>query len=678
MLQEFKNLVNQAVSQIGVHENDPIEICKYLNIDTTMGYARTWVTDKLRNNIVVILTSSNKSDSITEQTLTDLQEALIYESVLFNSDNSEYLTIIKILRSTNEPLPSFDQTEIWGKVLVFVKDYEIFNSGTYTVRNRHLREEYPKDYDLALAAIELKQMGVEVKLNDVTLEFNSGLENIAESIEKDIKKIGGILVMRSIFNHLLQNNYYFPAYSRFLVINKISNLPHQTKAMIPFGYILNLCVKYPTELPEESILKKDLQNKIDSIVKKTILLATIMKIRQYGSLENLFQPLEKLPKFVSQLALFDSVYSFPSIDLLEIIDYMKYFFLWLDSKKFSEKFGFTSHNLITVTETIEKLSTLNGPNYIYLSSLKKHLKDFDDSKITSILNYFSHEVGKVNAEYKFVTDYEKVDFGFKPLIKMSPTKFLLCDKSWCAVGFYEVFASLARELDTVENECNNQIGYALEEYIYSKLSEKNINFSHGKYADGTKPDGEVDAIIESEKDITLIEIKKKVLTRKSKTGSDIHVLIDLASSLLDAHVQTGRTELLLRTKGSIDLVEKSDSIKTVKFLDRNIERTAITQWDYGSFQDRTIINAFKKIEKKRILWEKQAIDLQAIDETFSHFPFFNCWFLSLSQLLVILRYSNNNDEFAKVLKSTKHITHGTNNFYMEFYFSHLLTLMPAT
>jgi len=260
------------------------------------------------------------------------------------------------------------------------------------------------------------------------------------------------------------------------------------------------------------------------------------------------------------------------------------------------------------------------------------------------------------------------------------------DKSWCSPSLFESLATKFR-LAKVKNFDSN-IGYALEGLIYNRLQIHNITFCHGNYTVDSI-DGECDLLIETNEAIILVEFKKKVLTRKAKSGIDIDILIDLSDSILFSQLQAGRTELVLREKGEITLTDlKTNDSKTVNWKNRTIERISLTQLDFGGFHDRTIINQFfnallthsygtyseeekiiKKfdiLKEKQQTWGEQYTKLKTLDKGFDHFPFFNCSFLNLGQLLEIINLSIDNDSFYEKLKSNKFVTFGTLDFYKEF------------
>lgn len=125
---------------------------------------------------------------------------------------------------------------------------------------------------------------------------------------------------------------------------------------------------------------------------------------------------------------------------------------------------------------------------------------------------------RANNNYFQPSDIEKVDFPFRPLIKSNKTRYVLMDKSWCAPSIFETLSTAFRQ--SKFKDYDSIMGYALENLIYKWLNAHNISYSHGSYlVDGVE--GECDILIETKEAIALIEFKKKVLTRKAKSGVDM-------------------------------------------------------------------------------------------------------------------------------------------------------------
>lgn len=84
-----------------------------MNIDCTNGYALAWVTDKLKMNIDELLVPSDNTNSISAKLLNDLRDGLIYESILDDCDNSQYLTNIEIVDNRSNGLRPLTDVQEW-------------------------------------------------------------------------------------------------------------------------------------------------------------------------------------------------------------------------------------------------------------------------------------------------------------------------------------------------------------------------------------------------------------------------------------------------------------------------------------------------------------------------------------------------------------------------------------
>jgi len=690
MINEFKTLVksvSEQISTVGPAIQDMYHYVGLLAGSTTS----LWdVKEKLSSEIELSIATTGANLNSPSLNLQSLEDLLVYDCVLYNNDNTEFLNVVSKLKKANKLSKPFEDKKSWitaircAKDMIYL-DYEVLNMNDPDEAElpmlKKLREDFPRQFDIAQASVGLRELGCEVSLNDNSILY-TGLGRIEANLEGAIRDMGGINLMRFIFTLLVEKHQYCYEFNRFVIARNMGVVPYHVEPLVPFGYLLNLAVKYPYET---KVLKTQ-RNKIDQLINTATYLSTIQNIQSYSKFDNIFSEAKNFPSYIRNLALFDTVFTFPSTDLNDVIEINRNLFKWVNQSVFAIQYGFTIDNIHEVTECIKNISSQIGPDFIYLSKIKKKLS-LSEETILLILSCLSHSPEATNSQFKEMSEYRFIDFGFKPLIKISDTKYLLCDKSWCAIGFYEAIATLVREQVPANNQSNNQIGLAIEKFVYKKLTEKGISFFNGNYVDGINPAGEVDVLIESSDCIDLIEIKKKPLTRLSRSGNDINLIVDLAQSLFDAQIQAGRTEILLRKNGRISL-EDDGNEKTIQLKNKRIERIALTQWDFGSFQDRMVINkiltildsseikliddnspdanSITKIREKQLKWKAQAEELSTIDSSFDEFPYFNCWFLSLPQLLLILRYSKDNESFHKAVSSTKHVTVSANNFYIDF------------
>jgi hypothetical protein len=190
-------------------------------------------------------------------------------------------------------------------------------------------------------------------------------------------------------------------------------------------------------------------------------------------------------------------------------------------------------------------------------------------------------------------------------------------------------------------------------------------------------------VIEVPQTIIFSEIKKKALTRPARAGSDAHLLLDLAKSLLVAQVQAGWHEVRLRQHGHLDL-ERNGTVTRLELNDRQIERVAVSLFDFGSFQDRILLKQFleatmhatfastapkldkdfAEINAALVEIHNQVAALYPGQDEINQ-PFFNCWFLSVPQVLVLLDGVTDAAGFKAALWSCRHLVTGSSDLYFD-------------
>ena len=258
-------------------------------------------------------------------------------------------------------------------------------------------------------------------------------------------------------------------------------------------------------------------------------------------------------------------------------------------------------------------------------------------------------------------------------------QYLIVDRSVCGWGYVE---SLLTALRPHHKQFDDKVGLAIESFLREELHSHGVPTVTGDY-DVSGEHGQCDIVPETPQTVFFMELKKKPLTRRARAGVDVDLLLDLAGSLLDAQAQAGWHELRLKKNGSLDLVTDGTR-QTLSLGGRGIEKIAVGMMDFGSFQDRAMLEKFMEgalnvsfssrdpVYDKRFKLINDA--LQEIRDQYSathegeseiHQPFFNCWFLSIPQLLVILDVVTDANSFREALWSCRHITTGTSDLYFE-------------
>jgi hypothetical protein len=260
---------------------------------------------------------------------------------------------------------------------------------------------------------------------------------------------------------------------------------------------------------------------------------------------------------------------------------------------------------------------------------------------------------------------------FRPFVNIGSDKLFLINSSICAMSVYEALSYRIR--DNVSN-FEEKMGDQFEKYVKYLLSQKNISFQAGKYKNGG---GECDIIVETDKKILFIEIKKKTLTRIAKSGEDVQIFIDLSKSLLDSSIQLNRHEIILHDNTKLEL-EKY----TLQSNKRDVEKMTLILHDYGTLHDYSICDQIlRNIEiggydvynqKYKNEFEKINIKSKKLREQITYInswkknnisPHFNYKFLCLSQFLIMLEESFSNESLLENYLKIKHTILYNHDFY---------------
>ena len=685
----FKMLADSAQSSLaGIDGNNLEAMYQGLGIVSKGGFARHTVSEKIYTGIAESLIPFVKD--IHGLSYNDLIKEFVYDSVMKDLDHSQYIDIVEIIRDASIRIPKGGTDQNWSDAIKHAKAHIQLSGAPYDFGS--LRNRYPQEYDTAMAAKKLSEKGCQVSIKHGSLLI-SGLEPVFQEIEKSIAEIGGLNVIANVFSYLVQNNLFNDELGRYIIAQHFNIDPSHTQPVLPFGYILNLAVKKITVKPTQPVTLKKLTAAIDHIFRTSSLLLSVFEVQRYHQLGFSFMDNGNIAKSLRDTALFDSAFTFkqgePNIEII----YLNQLFTWVDSEKFKAHYHFTIKEFLIVSKTITELCRkIHGPVTIYLSTICKKLEKMNSNTIGLILNLMSHNPEEINTGFLSFEDQDKINISSLPLIKTGNTKYLLCDINWNCPSFYECLLKLIRDL--FPDQTDRIIGPQLEELIYDGFSKNSIDYSNGKYKIGKKVE-ECDMIIEGKDTIVIFEIKKKILTAKSRSGIDTQVLIDLTGSLLKSQYQIGKAELQLRENGFIELKDNKGVVKKIELNGREIERISLSHMDYYSFQDRMLIKRlltlllttkfnllsnedaeqnkkFSEINEVSELLLAQSLRLEKLDPHFKDHAYFNCWFLSIPQLFLILKHSVDGKSFVTALKKTKHITFGSGNFYNEFYLANLL------
>lgn len=652
----------------------------YLGIPLQSTYTSTAITDELYRKIRSSFSSSSedimrKCRSLTSQ--------LIYDAELDGAPIDPYLNIAeRICDAMRSPHASTDgANDNWPAAIQYARDHA--HTSLYKVDVSRFKQEL----NLAAAAKSLLRKGYRFQRQAELLYLEPESEQrLIKRLESLIMRMGGISVLARLFRAL--QPAYSAALGRYLLNLDKGSIYRAPKSHIPCGYLLHLAVKHPWG-------KKPLRNTDDAwqeIVQLSTEYASIYDVQRFNPFALMHIAPRDLIKEFRELAIFDALFRLPQAATNTVLSMMQGLTADRDPDA-PHGVGWTIRHVQAITRfVLDFAASQNGPVWIQLDQVRKGCLEIPEAILTYLLkNALSHPVEGANQNFFKPTDAPYLDhernkvghnFYSKPLLR-SAGGYWLVDRSVCALGFLEALFTLLRGEDS---KFDGALGSAIENYLISEFSQHGIQCASGKYSVDGK-DGECDLVIETEKVVFFLELKKKPLTRNARSGSDIHLLIDLAGSLLDSQVQSGWHEVRIRKAGYLNL-QRNGNTKCIELKGRSIERLSITLLDFGVFQDRIIISRFLEACLSSTFALKPGIEGEMLEKSINSLnraaedwkeqskllygteminnPFMHCWFLSVPQLLLILDGVDGPEAFGNAMRVNRHLIMNTQDFYYEY------------
>ena len=632
--------------------------------------------------------TEEKENSIRKSKFYELKEDLINRHVLQGDNLTEYFNVFAVIRSVcNSPEKNFisiNEEEKWKRAIEISKR---FNQviGTYNESIEKLKSSWCEEFDRANSLKIMRDHGCAITINDENIEISC--DKVFNDIDREIKRIGGFTIINFLLKILDDSDKYSALFDRFL-IHQETNMLTQSKPQIPFGYLLNICAKYPhSDIPVSNI-------EIKRVISLAIIACNATYAVQHYSVWHYFNCSgENTIRMLLDVVLWDSIFSIPQVKLNYQIQFMEYLISKLDSNLFRQTVGFSLDDFLMVVNAIFNYSLKNRPTRFAPQELAEQLK-IPIYKLIIILNFLCHKKSP-NAEYILPNDTLKIDFYLKPLIRHKD-QYILVWRSWNVAALFESIATVLRK--KVVN-FDSSVGVLQEDFIKLNLSNKGISYCCGKYKVG-KVNGEADLVIETTTKIVLIEMKKKGLSRKTKSGSDVGLIIDLSETTIHAMTQSAKIELLLRKHESLELMDGNGKKKVLELRGRTFEHLSLTYHELGTLHDKEImrhlylsllryeygvidksdtesIRKFDNLKKKQKEFVAQYNELMAQEAMPKNNPYFNNWFISFNQLMEVISLSSDNESFYENLTMHKFSSTGSFDYYFEFqYAKQLLKQQP--
>ncbi|MBB2144626.1 hypothetical protein GM921_03965 [Pedobacter sp. LMG 31464] len=618
--------------------------------------------------------------------LDQLVSELVYREVLEGEPASEYIKVINALkyalRNSVKYFRSLENKPEWTNAVEDSKRLIQASPGGYGLIYDDLRESFPREFDVAVAVKFLAEKGCKYQYFNGRLEITSGLEKVFTELESLVSRFGGANLMTIIFQHLNLSNRYSDRYQRFHIYRTASMMVSDQQRQIPFGFLLHLCLKHPNyKFP--SGLTQGFDNPQAIFEFASYVVQAAYDVQVYNRWEFINKDGGDILALCRQIVLWDNIFALPQARMSLSLEIAEELFQCIEDGRIEKSLGLKKSEFFEICRAIENIcGDFLGPVVFSAKDLKLILPMIEMQRLVRVIGLLTHPRG-FNERYSKPANLFENDFFKKPIIQLADGRLMIPQKSWSAPNYFE---SLASSLRPYFPKMDSDIGLELERFLIRKLSSKGFQIVVGKYAIG-KIEGETDILLVTDSILVIIECKKKNLTRAAKSGTAYGLLIDLSESLLSAHIQTGKVELLMRQVGSL-IFKGANNLETeVMLSDRQIIRIALTLSDYAGFHDRAVMgnfleslishsftisngsshleDRFAELEKKRQKWVRQFQELEKLDTFIDTYPFRDLMFMNLVQFLETLEDSKDPISFVSKLIEGRHINYGTLDYFFE-------------
>ncbi len=467
----------------------------------------------------------SKSNSFFASQITDtlsdnidkLKKALIYKEIIEQKNYKQYIDILVLLNAVvgsniNKFIPLDDLR--WTDVILNIKNYLAVSKSLVENNIGY----HSKEIDRAKCALSLRTYGAKVYVDNTSLIIEN-LDSVYKYLTKKIKKIGGARFIEGILSQLK----YVKEFDRYIIPKQGNQLMLQDIQLEkPYNYLINLGFRY---VKEEGAIYPRINKDFQEIIHvATTMCFVLYPVQSYSIWEDIFHRDRTPIQFFKDLILKESIFNLPQTSSSYTKEVCHYIINRLSESINSTSLPFSLTDYLQVLDFVLFHAQYNKFVSFFRYEMRLNIKKESLDKIFDVI---SQDCDSLNIEYLNPLDSKQITYWIKPLIKCRGGKFAIIPKTIGSWGFYEALMIALRPL------CKNidsTVGSIIENFIKYKLDEHNISSSWGKYM-ASQGEGECDIVIESTSGIVLIESKKKSLTRKSKSGEEFQIIIDLSIAM---------------------------------------------------------------------------------------------------------------------------------------------------
>lgn len=655
-----------------------------LGIPSEADLNRSEITERLQAEIQAAFSSGH---STLFYHCRELRKQLVHEHIANGVPLDPYFEILSRLMDAMQRGASGNTVQgDWDVALRAAVEQRAFAGDLHRSSYEFL---FQADIERARAAIRLKGIQANGQVDRVPYGLSPDRDAlIARSIAKRVSHMGGCELAGRLFQYLEKT--YCEEHGCYHDVNRFAPPGGPPFApRMPSAFLLQLAAKYPTGKRPYKRTQRDWEE----LRQVSTDYATLHAVQPTSNMEWWNKDPQVLLSSMRDIAIHDALYTLPQLrprDVPRILSGLLKSLVKL--QKISPRTLAQCERLLCVINGIQSaVGERRGPVVIQASDIQTTCEGMSLSEVRSLLrDALAHPAEGANIRYTRPTEVPDeslpraeragANFAERPLLLLGDDRYLILSHSACSPAFIEALLTKLRDAGI-----DSDVGYAVEEFLRSELASRGIDITFGEYSVG-KVQGQCDIVIETDRRVIFVEIKKKSFTRAARSGFDVAVLTDMVDSMLHATLQSGWHELHLRTHQRLTL-NAPHTQQTVELRGRDVERMAISLADYGGLQDRMVVKEVlrgqlltqygsnspefadkiakvnRKVDELKRLNEQLYI-LQGKPERWQ--PFFGCWFLSVPQFLLMLDDVKGAEGFAQELQRTRSFTLGSHDFSYEY------------
>jgi hypothetical protein len=622
--------------------------------------------------------------------INSIRKQLVAKYILENIDMDAPIAVVEfiqnavIYKQTSQVVKSLVETEAWMSAIQFAYISLTFKDSAQLSGWIEL-EERRGSFAAPRAVKALRNLGYGLSIWDGETEIEDGeSERLIADLEIHIRNVGGLRVVQKVFQQLEQK--WNPTLARYQVAPPMSELKKAPEPQVPYSMLLNLAIK--VGMSEPFMPAQRSTKLLKRLFATARSYAALSGLQHYHVFQWAYTP-DALNTWAKSVVGYDQIFGVKHMRLDDCKFFLRKLLCWLDEPSAA---AWTASNKITfdelekfVLQILAEVGHHRGPKRFQKKDVERWREKFGTEKIDKLLSIFAHHSGKANQSYVALLS-GKSDFSKKPLILNSDGSIDLISSHFCAPNFLIAVAiSAIKTLNAIDKEfVTRKIGDAIEALTAETLIKNGFRVLSGEYVEAGEK-GQCDIAFETPSFVFLVECKAKSLTNAALEGDEAMLLLDLCLSLVHAQRQAQRTARILRRDGIIILKDKLGVETELHLNGREIICIALTHDEYGRLHDKTLAakllgfvathsfeptdpNQTEKFEEMK----KFQTEVSLSNPTSLRDFFYYSHFMSMAQLLALLRLSQNPATFEELFEKVQNLITGSGDFYDDLTYTLML------